>query len=207
MEAEVKAFKFTLALGLTLVGLCGCMGGGESTNESAQMPGLVGDSGAMASDILRVGDAVQIRLTGVPVEEEKLIEEKVDDDGYISMPLGGRFKADGLTTSQVKAKIEKTYREKKIYETPNVTIITQQRYANVSGEVRIPQRVLFTNDLTVLRAITACGGFTDYANRQDVKVLRKNQVFKFNAVEALKNPGQDIPLQAGDQIQVPRTIF
>ncbi len=205
MGVAVKTFNFWMVL--ILVGLCGCNGGGSSPSESSTMPGLVGDNGAMASDILRVGDAIQIRLTGVPVEEEKLIEEKVDDDGFISMPLAGRFKADGLTTSQVKLKIEQTYREKKIYATPNVTIITQQRYVNVSGEVRIPQRVLFTNDLTVMRAITACGGFTDYADRDDVKVLRKNQVFKFNAIEVLKNPGQDIPLQAGDQIQVPRTIF
>lgn len=123
------------------------------------------------------------------------------------MPLVGRFKAAGLASAQLKLKIEQAYRDRKLYSTPNITIIVQQRFVNISGEVRIPQRVAFTNDLTVLRAITACGGFTDYADRRKVKILRGNDVFDFDAKEAFLDPSKDVPMVAGDQIQVPRTIF
>lgn len=123
------------------------------------------------------------------------------------MPLAGRFKAVGMTTAQLKLKIEQAYRDRKLFSTPNITIIVQQRYVNIAGEVRIPQRVPFTNDMTVLRAITACGGFTDYADRRGVRILRGNDVFVFDAKAALADPSKDVPMAPGDQIQVPRTIF
>lgn len=174
---------------------------------ASSTPAKTTPSYSAPSDTLRVGDPISIRLNGVPVEEEKLIEEVVDGEGNISMPLVGRFKAAGLASAQLKLKIEQAYRDKKLYSTPNITIIVQQRFVNVSGEVRIPQRVAFTNDLTVLRAITACGGFTDYADRRKVKILRGNDVFDFDAKEAFLDPSKDVPMVAGDQIQVPRTIF
>jgi polysaccharide export outer membrane protein len=162
---------------------------------------------SVPSDTLRIGDPISIRLNGVPVEEEKLVEDVVDGEGNVSMPLVGRFKAAGLSSAQLKLKIEQAYRDKKLYATPNITIIVQQRFVNISGEVRIPQRVPFTSDMTVLRAITACGGFTDYADRRKVKILRGNDVFEFDAKEALLDPSKDVPMVAGDQIQIPRTIF
>lgn len=173
----------------------------------ASQPVRSSPSYSAPSDTLRIGDPLTIRLNGVPVEEERLIEEVVDGDGNISMPLVGRFKAAGLASAQLKLKIEQAYRDRKLYSTPNITIIVQQRFVNISGEVRIPQRVPFTNDLTVLRAITACGGFTDYADRRKVKILRGNDVFDFDAKEAFLDPSKDVPMVAGDQIQVPRTIF
>jgi polysaccharide biosynthesis/export protein VpsN len=164
-------------------------------------------SSTLSNDLFRVGDPLTIRLTGVPIEDEKLVEEVVDGEGNISMPLVGRFKALGMSTAQLKLKIEQAYRDRKIYSTPNITIIIQQRFVNLSGEVRIPQRVAFTSDLTVLRAITACGGFTDYADKRAVKILRGNDVFIFDAKAALADPSKDVPMIPGDQIQVPRTIF
>ncbi|MES2307931.1 MAG: polysaccharide biosynthesis/export family protein [Verrucomicrobiota bacterium] len=195
----------------------GCQTDSPSNTKSSSLisnvpSGQVGSSAAsprysVPSDTLRVGDPISIRLNGVPVEEEKLVEDVVDGEGNISMPLVGRFKAAGLSSAQLKLKIEQAYRDRKLYATPNITIIVQQRYVNLAGEVRIPQRVPFTSDMTVLRAITACGGFTDYADRRKVIILRGNDVFEFDAKEALLDPSKDVPMVAGDQIQVPRTIF
>ncbi|MCS7063803.1 MAG: polysaccharide export protein [Methylacidiphilales bacterium] len=159
-------------------------------------------------DIMRVGDILNIRLTGVPQEDVAMFEDRVDEEGYISMPLIGRIKAAGKTTAQLKQEIENNYRSRRIYATPNVTItFAQLRFINVIGEVRTPQRVPFTNDLTVLKALAACNGFTDFANRRAIRILRGNQVIPFDAVEAIRNPALDLPLQVGDQIQVPRTIW
>jgi len=160
------------------------------------------------NDLLRVGDVLSVRLSGVPTEDEGVYEIKIGDQGDISMPLlAGTFHAAGLTTSQLKDEIESAYRDRKIYSTPNVTIVPELRYVNASGEVRTPQRIPFTNDLTVLKTITAAGGFSDYANRHDVHILRGNSLIHFDATQALKDPSLDIPLQAGDQIQVSRSAF
>ncbi len=133
-------------------------------------PGTAASPGAPATpdnDLLRVGDVVTVRLSGVPQEDTAIYEIKIGDDGNISMPLlAGSFHAAGATASQLKDQIEAAYRDHHIYSSPNVIIIPESRFVNVSGEIRAPQRIAFTNDLTALRAITACGGFTDYADRR-----------------------------------------
>lgn len=214
MPAAVKIFNFTRLLGLVaLIAmsatlLTGCMGGGAAGGSTT--PPSVADNSTSETgnpDIIRCGDVLLIRLTGVPDNEGGVYEETVIDEGTISMPLLGSFKAAGKTLGKLKAEIEAAYRERKIYATPNVTVSQSQRFINVLGEVRAPQRVIFTPDMTILKAISACGGFTDYAQKREVKLSRGGKVYLFNAVEALKDPSKDIPLRAGDQIQVPRTIF
>lgn len=185
----------------------GCMGSGGSGGSMSPPPTSSTAGDASNPDVIRRGDVLLIRLTGVPDNEGGVYEETVIDEGTISMPLLGSFKAAGKTLGQLKSEIEAAYREKKIYATPNVTVSQSQRFINVLGEVRAPQRVVFTPDMTILKAISACGGFTDYAQKREVKLSRGSKVYVFNAVEALKDPSKDIPLQAGDQIQVPRTIF
>ena len=75
------------------------------------------------------------------------------------------------------------------------------------GEVRLPQRVLYTSDMTLIKAIAAAGGFTDYANKRSVRVHRGEQVVQVNAGKALKEPREDLPLKPGDTIEVKRSIF
>lgn len=183
------------------------MGGGASNSNSTPPPVNSPTAETSNPDIIRCGDVLTIRLTGVPDAEGGVYEETVIDEGTISMPLLGSFKAAGKTLGKLKAEIEAAYRERKIYATPNVTVAQSPRFINVLGEVRSPQRVVYTPDMTVLKAISACSGFTDYAQKRDVKISRGGKVYVFNAVDALKDPTKDIPLQAGDQIQVPRTIF
>lgn len=203
----------TAVMAVCLV-LTGCMGGGAgggatSTSGASTPPATTSGTSNDSNnpDIIRRGDVLMIRLTGVPDTEGGVYEETVIDEGTISMPLLGSFKAAGKTLGQLKSDIEAAYRDRKIYSTPNVTVSQSQRFVNVLGEVRAPQRVLFTNDLTILKVVSACGGFTDYAQKREVKLLRGGKVYVFNAVDALKDPNKDVPLQAGDQIQVPRTIF
>jgi protein involved in polysaccharide export with SLBB domain len=200
-------------LGAAIFLLNGCMSGGSAPTAADQATTQSAGQNAQSytsnprADIIRTGDTLVLRVSGVPEGEGGVYEEPVSEDGAISMPLVGSFRAAGKSTSALKAEIEAAYRDKKIYATPSVTIVQQARFVNVIGEVRSPQRVPYTSDLTMLKVISACGGFTDYANRGSVKILRGPKVITFNATQALENPSKDLPLQAGDQIQVPRTIF
>jgi protein involved in polysaccharide export with SLBB domain len=85
--------------------------------------------------------------------------------------------------------------------------LKEQRFVDVTGEVRMPQRVPYTKDLTALGAVAACGGFTDFANRRRVRLTQSGQTQEFNAKEIQADQGRDIRLKPNDKIQVDRSIF
>ena len=160
------------------------------------------------SDLLRGGDTLIIRLTGVPTQDQGIFEVKVDESGKISMPHIGSLVAANNTTVELKKLIESTYLKEEIFTNPNVTVdLKEQRFVDVTGEVRMPQRVPYTKDLTALGAVAACGGFTDFANRRRVRLTQGGQTQEFNAKEIQADQGRDIRLKPNDKIQVDRSIF
>jgi polysaccharide biosynthesis/export protein len=209
MSYLTVSYRFLFGMGLICLSACaggpGPAAGNSNTVSSIQASQI---KPAEVNDLLRIGDSIIIRLTGVPDPEQGTFEAKIDESGQISMPHIGGVPASGLTTVQLKEKIETLYKLQKIYNNPNITILTQQaRFVSVTGEVRAPQRLFYSKDLTVLGAIASCGGFTDYANRRRVRVLRGSQVIEFNALEALADPSKDVPMLPDDKIQVDRSIF
>jgi polysaccharide export outer membrane protein len=160
------------------------------------------------SDLLRGGDTLIIRLTGVPTQDQGIFEVKIDESGKISMPHIGSLVAANNTTVELKKLIESTYLKEEIFTNPNVTVdLKEQRFVDVTGEVRMPQRVPYTKDLTALGAVAACGGFTDFANRRRVRLTQGGQTQEFNAKEIQADHGRDIRLKPNDKIQVDRSIF
>lgn len=160
---------------------------------------------------LRIGDSMEIRLGGVPAEEINQVTGTyvVDTQGYVNMPHIGRVKAVGLTQEQLQTAIENTYRSKEIYTNPTITVSVpmQTRFVNVGGEVKLPQRVQYTGDLTVLSAISAAGGFTEYASQSRVRLLRGDKVINVDIRKVRKHPETDISLEPGDTIEVMRSFF
>lgn len=160
---------------------------------------------------LRKGDTMEIRLGGVPIEEINQVTGTyvVDTQGYVNMPHIGRILAAGLTQEQLQAAIENTYKAKEIYTNPAITVSvpSQARFVNVGGEVRLPQRVPYTPDLTVASAISAAGGLTEYASQSRIRVTRGNDVVVLDLRKVRKDPSKDIPLEPGDSIEVMRSFF
>ena len=166
------------------------------------------DASIDTSDLLRGGDTLIIRLTGVPTQDQGIFEVKIDESGKISMPHIGSLMAANTTTVELKKLIETTYLKEEIFTNPNVTVdLKEQRFVDVTGEVRMPQRVPYTKDLTALGAVAACGGFTDFANRRRVRLTQGGVTQEFNAKEIQADQGRDIRLKPNDKIQVDRSIF
>jgi protein involved in polysaccharide export with SLBB domain len=82
----------------------------------------------------------------------------------------------------------------------------QSRFVNVGGEVKAPQRVAFTPDLTILSSINAAGGFSPYADGRKVRLLRDNHVTIVDLNKIRANPSLDVQLLPGDRIDAP-SIF
>jgi len=164
-------------------------------------------SGGGSASILRVGDYVQVQLKGVPMQEQASLDFSLNEDGTIAMPHLPPIRALGKETGALEREIEEMYKAQRIFTDPKVSVLVGGRYINVMGEVRMPQRVLYTSDMTLIKAIAAAGGFTDYANKRSVRVHRGDQVLQVNAGKALKQPREDLSLRPGDTVEVKRSIF
>ena len=94
-------------------------------------------------------------------------------------------------------------------QVPGVTLFMQPsaRYVNVGGSVRNPTRVPFTEDMTLLTAINASGGFNDFADQRHVRLLRGNEVTVYDVRQFRRDPSKDVRLRPGDKIEVPQSFF
>jgi protein involved in polysaccharide export with SLBB domain len=166
---------------------------------------------AWADAVLRSGDTIELKLGGVPVAEQASVtgQYTIDGEGGINMPYIGKVRIGGLTPNAAQSAIQDTYRSRGIYTNPNIVITMQalSRFVNVGGEVKTPQRVPFTPDLTVLASINAAGGFSPYADERKVRLLRGNDVSVIDVKKIRANPSLDIQLQPGDRVEVPQSLF
>ncbi|HEX8617415.1 MAG TPA: polysaccharide biosynthesis/export family protein [Thermoanaerobaculia bacterium] len=166
---------------------------------------------AYSQATLRIGDPVELKISGVPAEEQAQVNNvyTVDANGSINLPYINKVQANGLTPAQLAGSIEGAYRSSRIYTNPTITIVMQPsaRFVNVGGAVRSPSRVPFTEDMTLLTAINAAGGFNDFANQRKVRVLRGNQVKEYDVRQSRADPSRDIRLQPGDRVEVPQSMF
>jgi protein involved in polysaccharide export with SLBB domain len=168
-------------------------------------------SGAYAQATLRIGDPVDLKISGVPSDDQTQVNNMytVDADGAINLPYIGKVHAEGMTPAQLARAIEQDYRSNKVYTNPNITIVMQPsaRFVNVGGSVRAPTRVPFTEDMTLLTAINAAGGFNDFADQRHVRLLRGSEATVYDVRRFRKDPSRDVRLRPGDKIEVPQSFF
>jgi polysaccharide export outer membrane protein len=70
-----------------------------------------------------------------------------------------------------------------------------------------PGRIIWTADLTVAKAVQTAGGFSLYAEKDKVPLVRDLTACELNARLAQQNPAQDPRLMSDDSPQVPRSAF
>ena len=131
----------------------------------------------------------------------------VRPDGKISHPLINDINVSGLTTNQVKAEL--TQRLSNFIENPEVSVVVREIHSpkvSVGGNVRMPGLFeLKTPDVTVLDIINRAQGLNEFANKGNIKVIRRGQQgaidFKYNdAVNG--RDGANFIVQPGDVIVV-----
>jgi polysaccharide export outer membrane protein len=134
----------------------------------------------------------------------------VRPDGKISVPLLDDVQAAGLTPLELKEVLSESLRE--YVEAPDVTVVVTQvnsKRAFVTGEGARSVVVPLQRDTRVLAAIISAGGFTTFANKKNVKVLRRTKDglieyhFDYEAYVDGRAPDSNILLQDGDTIVVP----
>jgi polysaccharide export outer membrane protein len=94
-------------------------------------------------------------------------------DGKISMPLIGEVMASGRTADQLANQIAERLKEFK--ESPSVSVSVKEvnsYYVYVMGEVAKPGKFQLKSHTNVLQAIALAGGFTNFASKSKMQVVR-----------------------------------
>jgi polysaccharide export outer membrane protein len=154
---------------------------------------------------LGAGDKLRIEVYKDPQLSQSV---EIRPDGKITLPLVGDMTATGLTPLELRDQIAKQLKE--YITNPTVTVIVveaESAHAYVMGEVAHPGAVPLHGPVTIVQAIAMAGGFKDFANTKDVKVLRPNgsgvQTLRFNYKDMLNGDVKPMMLRSGDTVIVP----
>ncbi len=158
--------------------------------------------------VLHVGDTITVILEGPPDISTQPHEESIKEDGSITLDSIGRIQAEGKKLGELQNTIYNAY-VPAIYMHLNVTVkLSGERSYYVSGEVAHPGEQLFREGMTVTRAITAAGDFTDFASHIIILTHRadgKQIIIDGNAV--LAGQAEDPQVYPGDQIYAKKRWF
>lgn len=143
-------------------------------------------------------------------EPDFSIEAVVRIDGKITFPLLNDILASGRTPVEVKAIIEEGLKE--FIADPIVTVIVKNPFSQkyyILGEVAKTGEYPLLKDLSVLQAFALAGGFTEWASKKEIILLRRvmgeQQIFRINYKDIVRgdNLKDDMRIRANDTIIVP----
>jgi len=135
------------------------------------LAGVVTTTHAELQQAYRLGpnDVIRVQVFG---EDDLSVERNVDDDGTITFPLLGALSVGGRTVQDLQDDLTARLRAGYIRQ-PKVTVfIVRHRNFYVSGEVKKPGGFEYKEGMTVQKALALAEGFTEKANRSEVKVTR-----------------------------------
>jgi polysaccharide export outer membrane protein len=208
----MKSLRYLLALGL-IGSLTACATNGGS----AEAPKL--DVNAQAVNTYRIGVDDQLQIT-VWHNPDLSVSVPVRPDGKITVPLIGDVEAGGKTPDEVsveiKGKLQSFVRDPQVAVI--LTALRSHEYLSrvrVTGAVRSPISIPYRQGMTVLDAVLAAGGTTEFAAPDRTELYRKseggaNTTSYAVHLEKILQQGDlanNYPVQPGDVITVPQRAF
>jgi len=166
--------------------------------------GRILDAGGF--DMITVGDSLKVSFSDInPVPPP--IEENVKEDGTITLLHHQSFVVAGKKRGDLEKEIWNRY-VPDYYKYLTVNVLILGRFYWVNGEVKSPNRYIYEGKTTVLKAIASAGGFTDFAKKKKVVLIRASKRKEYeNCVQAVSDPSKDLEVFPGDTVHVERSIF
>ena len=125
-------------------------------------------------------------------------------DGKITLPLLGEVQAEGLTPRQLEAGVQKQLAT--LVRDPHVTVIVHDvngQRVYVTGMVGHPGAFPLRNSMGVLQALALAGGLAEFADRDEIHVLRADGRRVAVAYDDLVSGRSRVTLGPGDTVVVP----
>ncbi|HET6432971.1 XrtA/PEP-CTERM system exopolysaccharide export protein [Dyella sp.] len=198
-----------LALLVSLLGAC------ASSPGSSAAPEFNPNAQAMAVYHIGVDDLLQVSVWNNP---DLSVKVPVRPDGRITVPLIGDVEAGGKTPDEVSADIQTQL--KGFIRDPQVAVIVTELRSHeyllrvrVTGAVRSPVSIPYHQGMTVLDAVLASGGITEFAAPDRTELYRKTSTgtksYSVQLGHILQDGqlGTNYPVEPGDVITVPQRSF
>jgi len=156
--------------------------------------------------VIGSGDVLNINIWKEPSLSGTV---KVRPDGFVTLPLVNEIQVVGMTTTQLRKVLEDKYKEFTV--DPFVTVRLEGIASSevfLVGQIKSPGAVPLNGNETLLQILTRAGGLTPFADRSNIRVVRRNgdKIIEYIADYDGIIKGdlkQDILLRPGDRIIVP----
>lgn len=171
------------------------------------------------SQVLGAGDSVEVSVWEAPpaalfgvsatptggtsnARVAVLPEQTIDNDGNINVPFAGKIKAANRSVAEVEQDI--TNRLKGKANQPQVVVRRSRNatsYVTVVGDVSNSTRMPLTpRGETLLDALASAGGVKQPVDKITIQLTRGQKVETLPLGTIIRDPMQNIPLQAGDVV-------
>lgn len=152
------------------------------------------DSYRLAAD-----DIISITVFNEP--DLSLSKIRVASNGTISMPLIGQINVTGLTAVEVEAAAS-TLLADGYLKKPEVTVsIIEYRLFYITGEVKKPGGYSYRDGLTVHKAVSLAGGFSERADQDKISITHDGSTKVVNQVKLTDR------IRPGDVITIKESFF
>lgn len=162
--------------------------------------------------VLGPEDEIEVVVWKNPDLSSKVV---IRPDGKISLPLVGDVVAKGRTADQLAKDIAERFKAFKENPSVSVNVLSvNSYYVFMVGEVNKPGKLQLKSYTTILQALSLAEGFTQFAARNDIRVVR-NEVDPDGKIKELRIPIRyadlisdeggvyNITLKSGDTVIVP----
>lgn len=201
-----------VAIIIAAVQLAACATGGSTLPP----PKVDATNPVVEAYLIGVDDQLQVTVWHNP---DLSVSVPVRPDGKITVPLVGDIPAGGRTTDQVGAEIQQKLGQ--YIRDPQVAVILtalrSHEYLSrvrVTGAVRSPISIPYRQGMTVLDAVLAAGGTTEFAAPDRTELYRhasdgSSQAYAVRLEKILQQGdiANNYPVQPGDVITVPQRAF
>ncbi len=172
---------------------------------------MVSLSGQTSEFVFGPGDIMELEVFGA---EELTRTARVSSAGFITLPLLGQVKVDGLSERKVEELLEVLLKEKYIKDPQVSVFIKDSGYFYVLGNInRAPGggRLPYVPGITFMRAIAMAGGITEVGKASRVQITRRtkqgNKIMKVNFNKIRDGKAEDINIMKDDIIYVPESYL
>lgn len=156
------------------------------------------------------GDVLEITLLA---EEGLPTKFRIEADGTIDYPYIHQVKVEGLTPPEIGRKIAKKL-GKGYYRNPQVHVLVTEyksKKITVFGQIKKAGVFPYTDNMDIIEAVTAAGGFSAKADKNSTTVTRIVNGRKHRIRVPVRDIGegkrQNFMLKPGDVIFVPERLF